>query len=101
MNWIFQLDTVNPVAHAVAVLALVCFAGMALGSFKVRGVGLGAAGVLFAGILTGHFGKPVDKGTLDFVRDFGLILFVFTRRSLAGWRTSTARRCSASFPVPR
>jgi putative transport protein len=78
MNWLFQLDTVNPVAHAVAVLALVCFAGMALGSLKVRGVGLGAAGVLFAGIITGHFGKPVDKGTLDFVRDFGLILFVFT-----------------------
>ena len=78
MNWLFQVNTINPVAHAVGVLALVCFAGMALGSLKVRGVGLGTAGVLFAGILTGHFGKPVDKGTLDFVRDFGLILFVFT-----------------------
>lgn len=78
MNWIFQLDTVNPVAHAVAVLALVCCAGMALGSFKVRGVGLGTAGVLFAGIITGHFGKPVDHHTLEFVKEFGLILFVFT-----------------------
>jgi putative transport protein len=78
MNWLFQLNASNPVAHAIGILALVCFAGMALGSLKVRGVGLGAAGVLFAGIITGHFGKPVDKGTLDFVRDFGLILFVFT-----------------------
>ena len=78
MNWLFQLDTINPVAHAVAALALVCFAGMALGSLKVRGVGLGSAGVLFAGIIAGHFGKPVDKAALDFVRDFGLILFVFT-----------------------
>jgi putative transport protein len=51
---------------------------MALGSVKVRGVGLGTAGVLFAGILVGHFGKPVDHGTLDFVKEFGLILFVFT-----------------------
>jgi putative transport protein len=51
---------------------------MALGSVKVRGVGLGTAGVLFAGILTGHFGKPVDHGTLEFVKEFGLILFVFT-----------------------
>jgi putative transport protein len=78
MNWLFQLDTVNPVAHAVAALALVCLAGMALGSLKVRGVNLGAAGVLFAGIITGHFGKPVDHHTLEFVKDFGLILFVFT-----------------------
>jgi putative transport protein len=78
MNWLFQLHTINPVAHAVAALALVCFAGMALGSLKVRGVGLGTAGVLFAGIIAGHFGKPVDHHTLEFVKEFGLILFVFT-----------------------
>jgi putative transport protein len=78
MNWLYQLPTTNPVAHAVGVLALVCMAGMALGSARVAGVGLGTAGVLFAGILTGHFGKPVDKATLDFVKEFGLILFVFT-----------------------
>jgi putative transport protein len=51
---------------------------MALGSVKVKGVGLGTAGVLFAGILVGHFGKAVDHHTLDFVKEFGLILFVFT-----------------------
>jgi putative transport protein len=56
----------------------VCVAGMAVGSLKVRGVGLGTAGVLFAGILTGYFGKPVDHATLEFVKEFGLILFVFT-----------------------
>jgi len=78
MNWLFQLNSTQPVAHAVGILALVCMAGMALGSVKVRSVGLGTAGVLFAGIVTGHFGKPVDKGTLDFVKEFGLVLFVFT-----------------------
>ena len=78
MNWLFQLPSTNPVAHAVGVLALVCMAGMALGSAKIFGVGLGTAGVLFAGILTGHFGKPWSKATLDFVKEFGLILFVFT-----------------------
>lgn len=77
MNWVFQLHHTQPVAHAVGVLALVCMAGMALGSVKLRGVGLGTAGVLFAGIITGHFGQPVDGGTLDFVKEFGLILFVF------------------------
>jgi putative transport protein len=78
MSWLFQLDSTHPVAHAVGVLALVSVAGMALGSLKVRGVGLGTAGVLFAGIVAGHFGKPVEHATLDFVKEFGLILFVFT-----------------------
>jgi putative transport protein len=78
MNWLFQMHTAQPVAHAIGVLALVCVAGMAVGSLKVRGVGLGTAGVLFAGILAGYFGKPVDHATLEFVKEFGLILFVFT-----------------------
>src|SRR6187549_471763 len=60
MNWLSQLNISNPVAHAIGVLSLVCVAGMALGSVKMRGIGLGTSGVLFAGILTGHFGKPVD-----------------------------------------
>ena len=78
MNWLFELHKAQPVAHAVGVLAFVCVVGMALGSVKVKGVGLGTAGVLFAGILVGHFGKAVDHHTLDFVKEFGLILFVFT-----------------------
>jgi putative transport protein len=78
VSWLFQLNASNPVAHAIGIIALVCVAGMALGSLKVRGVGLGTAGVLFAGILAGHFGKPVGHHTLEFVKEFGLILFVFT-----------------------
>jgi hypothetical protein len=30
------------------------------------------AEVLFARSVTGHFGKPVDRATLDFVKEFGL-----------------------------
>jgi putative transport protein len=78
MNWLLQIHTTHPVAHAIGILALVCVAGMAVGSIKVRGVGLGTAGVLFAGILVGYLGKPVDHATLEFVKEFGLILFVFT-----------------------
>lgn len=52
-------------------------AGMALGSIKVWGVGLGAAGVLFAGIVIGAVSHPIGHQTLDFVKHFGLILFVF------------------------
>jgi putative transport protein len=78
MGWLFELHKTQPIAHAVGVLAFVCVLGMALGSVKFRGIGLGTAGVLFAGILVGHFGEAVDHHTLDFVKEFGLILFVFT-----------------------
>src|ERR1700741_3972448 len=78
MSWLFDLYKTQPVAHAIFVLAFVCLAGMAFGSLKFRGIGLGTSGVLFAGILAGHFGEAVDHHTLDFVKEFGLILFVFT-----------------------
>jgi len=78
MSWLVDLQKAQPIAHAIGVLSLVCVFGMALGSLKFRGIGLGTAGVLFAGILFGHFGEPVDHHTLEFVKEFGLILFVFT-----------------------
>src|SRR6478609_3041115 len=78
MGWLFELHEAQPIAHAIGVLTLVCVLGMALGSVKFRGIGLGTAGVLFAGIMVGHLGESVDHHTLDFVKEFGLILFVFT-----------------------
>lgn len=78
MTWLFELHKTQPIAHAIGALAVVCVVGMALGSLKFRGIGLGTAGVLFAGILAGHFGQTVDHHTLDFVKELGLILFVFT-----------------------
>src|SRR5512133_1106350 len=68
----------QPVAHAIFLLATVAVAGLALGSIKYRGVALGSAGVISAGIVVGHFGQQVDHATLDFVKEFGLVLFVFT-----------------------
>jgi putative transport protein len=78
MNWLEQLHETQPPAHALVTIACVCVVGMTLGSLKIRNIGLGTAGVLFAGILAGHFGNPVDHAMLDFVKDAGLVLFVFT-----------------------
>lgn len=78
MNWIESLQTNHPVAGAILALSLVAVVGLGLGNVKIKGVGFGAAGVLFAGIVFGHFGFQMDPGTLGFVRDFGLILFVYT-----------------------
>ena len=52
--------------------------GLTLGTVKIRGVGLGIAGVLFAGIFVAHFGHTIDHTVLEFVREFGLVLFVYT-----------------------
>ena len=77
MDWLLDLYRTNPTAQAIAIISLVCMTGMVLGSFKLQGVGLGTAGVLFAGILVGSVSHPIDHKTLEFVKELGLILFVF------------------------
>lgn len=78
MTWLFELHNSQPVAFAIGMLAFVCVAGMALGSIRIWGIGLGTSGVLFAGIVVGHFGEEINHSTLAFVKEFGLILFVFS-----------------------
>src|SRR5512135_3057764 len=78
MSWITQMESAQPVAWAVLVFMMVAVFGLALSSIKFKGVGIGIAGVLFAGILLGHFGFHVETEILEFVREFGLILFVYT-----------------------
>ncbi|MDE7408257.1 MAG: transporter, partial [Muribaculaceae bacterium] len=51
--------------------------GVYLGKLKLGGVSLGVTFVLFVGIIMGHFGYIVDPSVLKFVREFGLILFIF------------------------
>ena len=48
MDWLFQLPTTNAVAYSLFTLSLVSLTGLAVGSLKYRGVGLGSAGVLWA-----------------------------------------------------
>lgn len=78
MNWITALWSGQSVAHAVLMLSLIAVCGLAFGNIKVRGVGLGIAGVLFAGLVFGHFGVKVNHDVMEFLRDFGLILFVYS-----------------------
>lgn len=78
MEWLKELFTGETVAHSLLILALVAASGVLLGSFKIKGIGLGIAGVLFTGLLFGHFGFHINKEVMDFVREFGLILFVYT-----------------------
>ena len=78
MDWLQSLlwDP-SSVAHIVFLYAFVVAAGVYLGKIKIFGISLGVTFVLFAGILMGHFGFTADTHILHFIREFGLILFVF------------------------
>ncbi len=78
MNWLIHLLTEDSVARTVILLGVAGAAGSALGKIRVGGVGLGVAGVLFAGLALGYLKLAVDHHVLEFVREFGLIIFVYT-----------------------
>jgi putative transport protein len=78
VNWLTDLFFKPSIPQTVVVLGCIAICGLALGSIKFKGIGLGIAGVLFAGIGFGHFGFHLNDAILEFVREFGLILFVYT-----------------------
>ena len=78
MDLLSTLFSPQSVAWSVFVIMLVAAAGLALGNLRLFGINLGIAGVLFSGILFGHFGLDINHETLEFLRDFGLILFVYS-----------------------
>ncbi len=73
MNFITSGST----AGAIFILAVVIASGLYLGRFKVKGISLGSTWILFVGIILSHFGLRINPTMLSFIKDFGLILFVF------------------------
>ncbi|HUX41720.1 MAG TPA: putative transporter [Rectinemataceae bacterium] len=78
MNWTSDLLAGTSTTHTVFVLAVAIAVGLAVGQIKIYGISLGIAGVLFVALALGHFGFTIQPEILDFARDFGLALFVFT-----------------------
>ncbi len=66
------------VAHSILILSLVITGGIMLGKIKIAGISLGVTGILFIGIAFGHFGLNVNEHLLHFLKEFGLILFVYS-----------------------
>jgi putative transport protein len=80
MAWIVDLflrDS-HSVGHALLILCVVIVLGLALGAVRISSFSLGVAAVLFVGLAFGHFGMTIDPVMLDFARDFGLILFIYS-----------------------
>ena len=72
----------SDIALTVSLLALVAVLGLWIGNWRIYGVGLGIGGVLFGGIIVGHFAQTyaldLNGDMLHFIQEFGLILFVYT-----------------------
>lgn len=79
MEWLDNL-LFNPdsIAHIVLLYSLVISLGVLLGRVRIFGVSLGVTFILFVGILMGHFGFSGNLQIINFVQDFGLILFVYS-----------------------
>ena len=73
-----SLFTSNSIAHAVLILGLTIAVGLWLGRIKFGSISLGITWVLFVGILLSHFGFGIDAQICHFVKEFGLILFVYS-----------------------
>ena len=78
MDWLSSLILEESAGQSVFVLCLVAALGLALGRLRVAKISVGVAGVLFSGLIFGHFHIRIDHNVMDFAREAGLILFVYT-----------------------
>ena len=77
MSWLIQLFNQDSVPHAILIISLVISTGLILGNLALAGIRLGIAGVLFSGLIFGHFDLTLNAEVMHFLREFGLILFVY------------------------
>ena len=66
------------VAHILIIISIVIALGRILGKTKICGISFGATWVLFVGILFGHYGLSIDHNLIHFLKEFGLVLFVYS-----------------------
>jgi putative transport protein len=78
MEWFKTLLFSESIAHAILLYALVIALGALCAKIKIFGISLGPTFILFAGLLIGHLGFTVNHDVTEFVRDFGLILFIYS-----------------------
>lgn len=78
MDWFNELFFGTGIAHSILILALVISIGLFLGKIRIFGISLGTTWILFVGIFLSHFGLVIDEHVLHFIKEFGLILFIYS-----------------------
>ncbi|MBF5027692.1 putative transporter [Planobacterium oryzisoli] len=79
-DWIgdLLLPTETPtIIQSLIVIVLAIGSGIFIGRLKFFKISLGVSAVMFTGLFLGHLGYRIDLSILAFIRDFGLILFVY------------------------
>ncbi len=77
MNWLTELFTENSIAHDILIYSLVIALGLAVGRIRIFGISLGITWVLFFAIFFANIGLNVSAATEHFIKEFGLVLFVY------------------------
>ncbi|MFI3321060.1 MAG: putative transporter [Rikenellaceae bacterium] len=78
MDFLYDLLFKTSVVQSILVIALTISLGLVFGRIKVKGVSLGIAWVLFVGLFLSHLGMVINPEVEHFVKEFGLILFVYS-----------------------
>ena len=78
MEWLKLLFTTDSVAHTIIIFGIVIAIGIWLGRVKIGGISLGVTWVLFAGLFFSWLGIEINKESEHFLKEFGLILFVYS-----------------------
>ena len=69
---------ISGTAYSILLFAIAITSGLCLAKLNVKGITIGSTWILFIGIVMGHFGLVPDAKVLSFIKDFGLILFVYS-----------------------
>ena len=65
------------VIQSLVTIMLAIGTGVFFGRLKMGKITFGVSAVMFTGLILGHFGYRINHEIFDFIRDFGLILFVY------------------------
>lgn len=102
---LLEIFTKSDTTSTLLFLAIVGALGIFLGKLKLGRLKLGIAGVLFVGLLAGHLGANINHNVLHFIKEFGLILFVYSigieigPRFLSSLRNNGLRLNSLAFII--
>jgi putative transport protein len=79
-EWFYNLfsPTAHPdITQSIVTIMLVIGGGVLFGRIKIAKISLGVVAVMFTGLLLGHYGYRIQIDILHFIRDLGLIFFVY------------------------
>jgi putative transport protein len=78
MDWFIKLILEESIPQTVIIYGIVIAIGIWLGRLKIFGISLGVTWILFMGLAVSYFGIHINKETEHFLKEFGLILFVYS-----------------------